>query len=457
MSFDVNYPDNPWEGLATNQVKKYDPILREFWVPRKVYSNFTAASVDTRGMPNTNSMEVTSIILPRTNTTPLSARQLWMDASRFDSASRTVSTQRNGAKVAYHDEDPLITYWRTSGGGLSAIRELVNRGLGKMMSEMSEILIRNAFLSNSYKMYGDGSGNSFNDVDTYTKRLTTSQLEEISLGMKIRGVPFAQGEGPAKLVAITTPSVTFDLLREASATGNEDAFIDVMKYAHAERIFKGEIGTYKGVRFIETNYAYLLNCGPIIRQTTITAAHNAGDGVNPNVKVDGVYAVGQTSGITNYIQLADVGEEGAEDAFVENDMISLHLTRGSTFGVPNGALYTEGTKFDSRIVAVDYDNNRIVLEDPLPWDFNTDLGSGVYGYATKARHLSTTTFIGGMDGVLQAIKHPPRLHAPVAVDDFASVHRFSFDQRIGYHVWEPRVFEVHVGAGTYRFKGAAVR
>src|SRR5690606_36593424 len=109
-------------------------------------------------------------------------------------------------------------------------------------------------------------------------------------------------------------------------------------------IFKGEIGTYKGVRFIETNYAYLLNCGPIIRQTTITAAHNAGDGVNPNVKVDGVYAVGQTSGITNYIQLDDVGEEGAEDAFAENDMISLHLTRGSTFGVPNGALYTEGTK-----------------------------------------------------------------------------------------------------------------
>jgi hypothetical protein len=456
-SFDVNYPDNPWEGIVTNQRKKYDPMLRAFWNKRKVFSNFALPVFDTQGTPNTDSIEVTSVILPNVNIAPISARQLWIDSSRFDSAARTLSTRRFGSKVSYHVEDPMITYWESQGGGANAIQKLVNEGLGHMMMEMAELRVRNTYLSNTFKLFGDGSGTDFSHIDSINKRLTTSVLREIQLGMQIRGAPFAQGEGPAALICVTTPSVYFDLSGEISATGNENAFVDVMKYRDAQRIFNGEIGSYHGVRMIVTPYAYLYNCGPIVRQTTISAAANAGDGVNPASKVDDVWKVGQTSGITNYVQLLAVGTQGAEDAIKADDILTFHLTRGSTYGVPNGVLYTEGTLFNVRVVSVDYGNNRVVLERPLPWDFATDLGAGVYGYATKGRHLSTSTFIGAINGVVHAVKQPPRLYAPPAVDDFESVRRFSFDVRDDYHLWEPSFFEVHVGAGTFRTKGPAIR
>lgn len=49
-------------------------------------------------------------------------------------------------------------------------------------------------------------------------------------------------------VAVVHPNVKYDII------SNKD-FISVVKYAHAEKIFKGEIGTIGNVKFVQSNFA----------------------------------------------------------------------------------------------------------------------------------------------------------------------------------------------------------
>lgn len=454
-TYDGTLADNPWVGIDKNQRKFYDPTLRDMFKANTVYSKFTSYEFDTRGLPDTNSMEVTSLIMPHANFDPIGFRQLFMNASRIDSAARTVSIKRYAAKMAFHAHDRLITYWRGA-GALDQVRAITARGLGDMMTEIHENLTRNAFLSSPYAMYGQGITGSANfaNIQGFQDRLSTSLVRDIQLGLQYRNVPFTQrgsDSKPGQLVCITTPGVIMDLQSEASASGNGAAFVDIMKYEHSDRIV-GDMGSYANVRFIANPRALLYNCGPFSEQKTITASHAAGDGSDPAEKVDGVYSVGQTTvGIKHYVQLNSVS------GLAVDDIISFHIGRTSDFGVVNGADYREGTKQDIRIIKIDGGNNRVVLEKPLMIDYNVDLGGGVYGYATKGLHVHTSTFIGGIDGVVNAVHQPPRLYAPPPTDDFESIYRFSFDQRSGYHVWEPKVFEVHFGSGSFRYRGPALR
>lgn len=49
-------------------------------------------------------------------------------------------------------------------------------------------------------------------------------------------------------VAVVHPNVKYDII------SNKD-FISVVKYAHADKIFKGEIGTIGNVKFVQSNFA----------------------------------------------------------------------------------------------------------------------------------------------------------------------------------------------------------
>ena len=48
---------------------------------------------------------------------------------------------------------------------------------------------------------------------------------------------------------------------------------------------------------------------------------------------------------------------------------------------------------------------------------------------------------------------PPRFHAPIPVDDFEMVQRFSWDAYMGHQPYAPEVFEVVFSAGSTRVKG----
>jgi hypothetical protein len=201
----------------------------------------------------------------------------------------------------------------------------------------------------------------------------------------------------------------------------------------------------------------LWNCGALIAQAPISAAIHAGDGapVPSTTKVDNTYRVGQTSaGIVNYIQLGTFGTGAITDIHV-NDIVTVHLTRSSAYGVTNGVNYAEGTLSNRRVVAVDTGNARITLDTPIMIDMATDLGAGVYGYVTKGRNIHASIFVGGPQAIVSGVALPPRFHAPPPVDDFEMVQRFSWDGYLGYQVYAPEVFEVVFSAGTTRVKGAA--
>jgi hypothetical protein len=202
----------------------------------------------------------------------------------------------------------------------------------------------------------------------------------------------------------------------------------------------------------------LWNCGELIAQGLVTTAINAGDG-SPNpgtTKVDATYMVGQTSGgVKNYIDIGSWGT-GALANINVGDMVSIHLTRTSNYGITNGVDFQEGTMCTRRVVAkATSPNDRLVFDKPILTDMNTNLGGGTYAYVTKARNIHASIFVGGANGIVSGVALPPRFHAPAPVDDFEMVQRFSWDGYLGYQTYDPNVFEVVFSAGTTRIKGAA--
>lgn len=440
--FGLYYPNHPWAGLDKNQRQWYDPILLNEWRTRVVYNQFVTARQSLAGV-RAKTMTITRLLDLHPDFSEINLRQLWLPASHFDSEEVSITFSRYGGKVAYHEYDDIITYWQQD--NVAGVSRIVNRGLGLHMVDVFDYLARNAFLQGAYSMYA-GTASNFATIGT-SDTVDTEYIEDIHLGMRFREVPFTvQAEsGVGNIVCITTPGVLHDLQRQ-----DDEGWLTTMQYADPTRLLNYEVGMYKNVRFIGTPRAVLYNCGTVTKQCTITTAVNAGDGAAATV--DGVWSPGQTSA-TNYLQLSafSAGE------FAVDDIVTIHTQRTSAKGVTNGVDHTDGLLHNRRVVSVDADNNQITLDRPIMVDLTDDLtGSGVYGYVTKGRHIHTSTFIGGMDGVVMGVGRSPRLHTPRPVDDFDQMYRFSWDAYTGYNVFQPKVFEVLYSAGSYRFKGNRV-
>ncbi len=456
MAFDTYYSNHPWEGISSNQRDWYVPTLREIYLRKSQYLGFVSNQFQLAGpgSPVTQSMNITSLIPPHADFSEISLRQLWMPSSYVDTFSRQINFKRYGGKLALHKFDNLITYWKQN--GKTGLKPIIDRYLGGMMMESLEQLARNSFLENTYAMYGAGGVDFSSIINHADHKMTTDLVEDINLGMEEREAPFtiqAGGEqvaGAGRVVCITTPGVIRDLRTEASASGNENAFIDVSKYQQSMRIMQGELGIYKGVRFVSSTRAILYNSGPITVQPTVTIAINAGDGAWAN-KVEGVRQVGQT-GAVNTLTLSDT------TGLAINDIVSIHTSRTANFGVTDGVDHRDGTLHYRRIVDIQGGvGGTIALDKPIMVDMNVDLGSGVYAYVTKGRHIHSSTFIGGQDGVVMGVGQSPQIYTPRPVDDFDSMYRVSWDGYLGMQLFEPEVFEVVFSAGTNRQKGAKVQ
>lgn len=451
MTFDTYYGSEPWSGVTTNQRQWYDPFLREVFYREAIYSRYVTAQFNIAGpnSPQTTRMTITSLIPPHGNSDPLSLRQMWMPSSYMDTFSRDIIFSRFGSKMALHKYDDLITYWKKDGVG--GLRRIVNSGLGTQMVQIMDKLARNAFFDAPYKLFGDSAATGFGGLEAGDK-MTTTLVDSVRLGMAERGVPFITSSGDtsfqgAQPLCITSPGVIHDLIREAAGSaGSHNQFVDIAKYADPSRVLRGEIGTYRGVRFIEHPAAILYNCGEIEHQTTIAASVAAGQGASPDL-VDSVRTTGQPDA-TNYITVADAS------GFEVNDYVTLHVDRTSSFGVTNGVDYRDGKMVVLRVEKID--GNNISFQYPLlePWD--VDLGGGVYGYVTKGRHVHASLFLGAMDGVVMGVGQPPRIYTPLPVDDFESMYRVSWDGFFKYQLYEPSSFEVVFTTGTNRTKGRLI-
>ena len=447
------YADNPVEVLDKNQRVWYDPNVLQLFRNRSLFSDIMTYARNLNDVRAT-SMIVTQVLEPHANYNALATRQLWLPAMHIDSRSIEITFAHHGGKVALHEYDDLVTYWKADARG--GLRNILNRVLGSHIINVHDYLARNALINGALTQTGytyyAGTATGFNDI-TATDKMTPDIAAEIQLGMKYREVAGALNpDGSAgAVVCYTSPGVIFDLQKDPD-------WVEVAKYADPQRLFKYEVGSYKNVRFVESPRLVLWNCGAVEFQETISAAANAGDGAPPpaSTKVDGTYMVGQTSaGIVNYIQLSGTPVAGTLAANVQvNDIITIHLSRTSAFGVTNGVNPFDGTLHDRRVVSIDTGNNRIVLDKPIMMDFATDLGSGVFGYVTKGFNVHSSIFVGAPQGIVTGVAAPIRLHTPPPIDDLMSIYRYSWNDRMGHQPYAPEVFEVVFSSGAVRFKGA---
>lgn len=453
MSWD-SYASNPWAGIATNQREWYVPELYDFFTQRSVFNQFVTTQFPMGGDINTPVMHISSLIPPHPDFTALGARDQWMSARYMDSRERQIRLNHYGGKLALHEWDSLITYWKLN-GAQAGLSNIIQRGLGHDMVRQMELLARNSFLSSPFALYGSGTGTKFATVET-TDTVSTALLDKIQLGMRYRGVPFANnGVGNiapyGNVFCMTTSGVIHDLRQEADDASKANQFVNIMAYADPSQLLaNGEVGLYRNTRFIENNDCLLWNCGDILAQDPIKAAVSAGDGApDPATDtVEGVWYTGQADA-THYITVADGSK------FAIGDEVTVHKTRTSSFGVTNGVDYREGTA--QKRVIVDIDSNNLTFDLPILTDFTTDLGGTVYGYVTRARHIHAMVFIGAMDAVVMGVIQPPQIVVPPTVDDLMTQQRIAWKGRFGYNLFEPRGMEVAFVSATNRYNGDSYR
>ena len=451
--FDTYYSDNPWSAIDKNQREWYDPMLIDFFRSNAVFTS-SVGFAKNLGPVSAKTMTVTGLLDPHPDYTAINLRQLWLPASHIDSQSVQITFSHYAGKVAYQKYDDMITYWKKN--GRKGLKKIVYGALGYHMISVFDYLSRNAYvegaLNTGFYMI-TGGGTDFSDVGSSDK-FDINIANDIWLGMSYRNVPSALGaDGAAgNLICYTTPGVIYDIQ-------GADDWISTRQYQDLSSALRYEVGTYKNVRFIQTPRATLWNAGAITAQAQIVSAVTAGDGApDPDsVKVDGTYAVGQTTaGVTNYLQMevpASWEHGTAWSDFAVNDIVTIHTQRTASYGITDGVDPFEGKAEFRRIVGIDTGNNRITFDRPIMDDFDTDLGSGVYGYVTKGLNVHASIFVGAPNGVVAGVGQPPRLYTPPPVDDLMSVNRFSWDAYVGHQPYRPEVFEVVFSAGSTRVKG----
>jgi hypothetical protein len=448
---DLYYSDEPFSIMDKNQRNWLDPDLIDIWRLNSVFRpliTFTKNLGDIRA----KTMTVTQLLDPHADTTPLSARQIWMPSMHLDSREIEITFDHNGNKIAYHKYDDMITYWKKN--GQAGLRAIARGALGQSEVDMNDMLARNALIAGSlttgFSLYGtSGSLADFSAIDG--GQLYNPEMgADIMLGMSYRNVPGAMAPSGAgmSIVCYTTPGVIYDIQK------NED-WKAAHEYQSDRALLNYEAGSFKNVRYVQTPKCTLWNAGEIIARAPISLAVFAGDGApDPrSTKVDGTYRTGQTTAtVRNYIQLGTF-TTGAIGNLSVNDIITFHQTTTNAYGVTGGVNFNEGKLQNRRIVGIDSGNGRITVDIPFLVDFDSDLGGGVFGYITKARNIHASIFIGGPNALVAGVAQQPMFYELDPIDDFKAIYRFSYDQIIGYQPFTPEVMEVVFTAGTTRVKG----
>lgn len=459
----TNYGVDPWGDITQKERPWYDPVVRNMYYRKAVYSPHAAFQVDMNEQ-HARTIYFDEILASAPNLAPITEQQMEASRAYTDSYRRSVTTERYGNGFALHRSHKLFTYWNAArnSGNSQVLYPIIQQQMGQMIVDHIDLLCRNVMLKNPYNIFGAGS--NFGGI-TNTAKLTTDLLDAVMLGMEDR-VDYAAAVANNdtftgdEIICITTPGVLYDLKREGTAPG----FVDVWKYAQDANspLISGKITKWRGFAFIATNMAKLYNSGTVAAQTTITAAVQPGDGApDPSTTaVDGVRFVGQP-GATHYIQVADAS------VFSVGDLVTVHQLRHNgtddVYGVNTGPKMDDSMAQTMKIVSLNTTTDRLVFDKPYmrfsgaKKGLETDLGSGVYGYVTKALHVHTATFLppaGRQQGVMCGVSQQPKIYTPPPIDDYESMFRFAYDMWMKFAIWEPRAYEVGFFTGGNRETGA---
>lgn len=185
---------------------------------------------------------------------------------KFGMSVKTGAIKQYGTYAAISDQLELHAYDDTI---LGATEEM-----GASAAETQETLIRDGLLVNTNVLYCDNitlatgaiagtptAPNLMEASATVLCKLTPDSINRAVTIMKKNRVPRING----KYYAVINPSVSYDLR-------SSKEWIEVHKYAATSEIFNGEIGELHGCRFIESQFAPILDDDYANKEGTVTYA-----------------------------------------------------------------------------------------------------------------------------------------------------------------------------------------
>jgi hypothetical protein len=442
-TFAGTYGQNPWSDVDRKTIPYYVPALLEQFRLRNVYAPFTTFAVDME-QQNAETMYFSELFDIEADKSSGDNRELWFNTSYIDSRQFSITCERHFGKIALHKYEPWVTYWRKNGGDL---RQIARGALGISISDVIDELTRDAYLAGPYWLISghtsatkSASGYPNFSAITATDTFNPDDLAKIFLIMDMQwNVPFANdptGVSGRSLFAVTTPGVWYDLITDDTLN-----FREKLETLQDPRILRYEVGQYLNTRYIKTGRNVLWNCGTITAQTTLSADAAIGSGAAATV--DGHYTVGQTTvrehtngaGNTRYVTVADA------TGLAVGDIVTLHKTRTSAYGVTNGVDFNEGTLTNRRIVSISGTN--IAFDKPI---LRCEYDSG--HYLTKAVHIHATVVIGGPRAVVWGVTQPPSLYTPPVIDDGMGQIRYTWDSYMKAQQFRPEMAYVIYSAGS---------
>jgi N4-gp56 family major capsid protein len=199
--------------------------------------------------------------------------------------------------------------------------------IGRQAGLTLDTLTRNVLIAgtNVYRVGSKASRSALTNAD----KLTVAEVTAAVSILKAQNAPKINGE----YVAVIHPFVSHDLMQD-------EAWIDVHKYAKADNIFNGEIGKIAGVRFIESTEAKIFygtadSCGDKI---AVFGCLFLGDGAYGITEITGgglktiIKQLGSSGSADPLDQRATVGWKATHVAKILNDAYMLRVECGSSMG-----------------------------------------------------------------------------------------------------------------------------
>lgn len=158
--------------------------------------------------------------------------------------------------------------------GIVTITDILELALNHPALEQAEKLIADVMARTIDRLISDvvlaGSGVSYGGVATARggvtslDTITSSLIRAVVAQLRTDGArPYESGH----YIGIVHPDVEADILGEGGSSG----FVDVLKYQHAERMMKAEIGQWQGVRWMRSNHLPIYKRITTVSDSDLTA------------------------------------------------------------------------------------------------------------------------------------------------------------------------------------------
>jgi hypothetical protein len=457
--------ETPWPDLSSRNREWYDPYMMAAYINDSMWYRIVQYVVNMRPT-HAKTINLTSAIPAMADIEEQSLRGITLPRVYYDSMEQEITVTNYGAMIQAHKWDAMIYQWAEKARSANRA-QYVNDGipqtdlfgfiqnrLGPQMVETMDVLARNAFLSNSkYRSFAsDATG--FHDLaagDTFNPEIARSvQL----------GADYTIGTD-VSFPAVVSPSATY----AAKQLATTDDYIDWNKAVQNPQLLNYVVAEFENVSWIHNWRMVLWNCGEVLAQASITEVVNVGDGApDPaSERVDDTFAVGSPDA-THYLQVSAISDPTtAETGFKANDKVTLHRyrpTADAAMAVEDGVQWNHHANIDAEVYSVDYTNNRITLKLPvLNEKYSTALGTGMYGWVTKARDVHAAVFFKkglGNPGVVAGVMQSPQFHILPPMDVRQAVYSFSWDAYMKYQMVDPDAFEIHFYAGAIRRGGSVL-